>query len=382
MGDLHRPKFGKLFGKKVAIIGTRGIPNQYGGFEQFAEYLAPALVKEGLEISVYCSHDHPFTQTTYEGVHLIRCKNPEKSLGSLGHLLYDFFCIWDARKRGFDIILQMGYTTNGIWQFLLPTEPIIVSNMDGMEWKRSKYKGILKTFLRYSEKKVAKRSHHLIGDAVPICTYLESEYSTPVSFIAYCTDEFIDPDPEVLKEYGLVENSYYLIIARMQPDNHIEMIIEGFIQSRSKKLLFIVGNTQNAYGKYVRKKFEHFNNIRFAGSIFDQKILNHLRYYSDLYFHGHSAGGTNPSLLEAMACRCQILAHDNIFNRSVAQEGALYFQSSTDLGSLIAGQSGSPDWKDRVEMNVNRTKEQYNQQVILEKYLYLFALLCNKKKYL
>ncbi|HMQ05792.1 MAG TPA: DUF1972 domain-containing protein [Saprospiraceae bacterium] len=379
MRDLHRLNLGKLFGKKVAIIGTRGIPNRYGGFEQFTEFLAPALVKEGLELSVYCSHDHPLAGSTYEGVHLIRCKNHERSLGSLGHLLYDLFCILDARKRGFDIILQMGYTTNGIWQFFLPTTPVIVSNMDGLEWKRSKYKGILKTFLRYSEKKVANRSDHLIGDALPICAYLESEYNTPVSFITYCANEFIHPDPEVLKEFDLVEKSYYLIIARMQPDNHIEMIIEGFIQSHSEKLLLIVGNTQNSYGKYLRKKFRFINSIRFAGSIFDQKILNQLRFYSDLYFHGHSAGGTNPSLLEAMACRCRILAHDNIFNRSVAQEGVLYFSTSQDLGSLIRGKSGSSVWKDRVEMNVNRIKEQYNQQVILEKYMYLFAQLCNKK---
>src|SRR5690606_15248269 len=123
----------------IAILGTRGIPNNYGGFEQFAEYLSSYLANKGHEVDVYCSSSHPYQKSLWSKVNLIHIYDPENQLGTLGQFVYDLNCILDSRKRDFDIILQLGYTSNSIWGWLFSSKPIIVTNMDGLEWKRSKY---------------------------------------------------------------------------------------------------------------------------------------------------------------------------------------------------------------------------------------------------
>ncbi|MDP9229398.1 MAG: DUF1972 domain-containing protein, partial [Bacteroidota bacterium] len=137
---------------KIGIIGTRGIPNQYGGFEQFTEYVAPALVNKGHQVYVYNSSLHHFKEKSWKGVKLISCYDPENTLGTLGQFIYDFNCIRDARNRDFDIILVLGYSSSSVWSFLFPGKSIVVTNMDGLEWKRSKYSKLTQAFLKKAEK--------------------------------------------------------------------------------------------------------------------------------------------------------------------------------------------------------------------------------------
>ncbi|RYZ18900.1 MAG: DUF1972 domain-containing protein, partial [Chitinophagaceae bacterium] len=120
---------------KIALLGTRGIPNHYGGFEQFAEYFAVYLAGKGHEVYVYNSGHHPYQEKTFKGVNLIHCTDPEDKIGTAGQFIYDLNCILDSRKHSFDIILQLGYTSNSVWHFLLPKKPVIITNMDGLEWK-------------------------------------------------------------------------------------------------------------------------------------------------------------------------------------------------------------------------------------------------------
>src|SRR4030095_13620718 len=126
---------------RIAILGSRGIPNQYGGFEQFASHAAPALANKGHEVYAYNSSTHPYKEKTWNNVNIIHCFDPEEKIGTAGQFIYDFNCILDSRKRNYDVILQLGYTSNSIWSFLYPQKPVLVTNMDGMEWKRSKYSG-------------------------------------------------------------------------------------------------------------------------------------------------------------------------------------------------------------------------------------------------
>ena len=133
---------------KIAIIGTRGIPNHYGGFEQFAEYLAVYLVKHNCEVYVYNSYNHPYQEPVFNGVNIIHCRDPEKKMGTIGQFIYDLNCILDTRNKDLDVILQLGYTSSSIWSFLLPKKPIIITNMDGLEWKRSKYWFLVRKFLK------------------------------------------------------------------------------------------------------------------------------------------------------------------------------------------------------------------------------------------
>ena len=325
---------------KIGILGTRGIPNHYGGFEQFAEYLSVGLVELGAEVWVYNSHNHPCQEKVWNRVNLIHCYDPEYKIGLAGQFVYDLNCILDSRKRNFDILLQLGYTTNSIWYKLLPTKTKVVTNMDGLEWQRSKYNRFLRWFLKHAEKFAAKSSHLLIADSEPINKYLRNSYSVPTIHISYGADIFVTPNAESLKPYNVLPQKYYLLIARLQPDNHIEEIIKGVIASDTKIPLLLIGNTKNTFGNYLKNKYSS-SQIRFLGSIFDKETLNQLRYFSGLYFHGHSAGGTNPSLLEAMAASAPICAHNNSFNRSVLGDDAYYFENVYQIAKIINNKFGN-----------------------------------------
>ena len=133
---------------KIGILGTRGIPNYHGGFEQFAEFFASFLAEKGHEVYVYSSHLHPYKKSCFKGANIIHCYDPEDKIGTPGQFIYDLNCIMDSRKRNFDILLQLGYTSNSIWHRLLPKKPIIITNMDGLEWKRSKYNKWVRHFLK------------------------------------------------------------------------------------------------------------------------------------------------------------------------------------------------------------------------------------------
>ena len=319
---------------KIGILGTRGIPNHYGGFEQFAEYLSVGLIELGAEVWVYNSHNHPCQEKKWENVNIIHCFDPEYKIGLAGQFVYDFNCILDSRNRNFNILLQLGYTTNSIWYKLLPAKTKVVTNMDGLEWQRSKYNRFLRWFLKYAEKFAAKSSNLLIADSKPIKDYLTSSYPVQCRFISYGANVFENPNAELLKPFGVFPQQYFLLIARLQPDNHIEEIIKGIIASNSKTPLLAIGNTNNTYGNYLKNRYAS-SQIRFLGSIFDKEKLDQLRYFSGLYFHGHSAGGTNPSLLEAMAASAPICAHNNVFNQSVLGSDAFYFDNEDQVVKII-----------------------------------------------
>lgn len=320
---------------KIAIIGTRGIPNQYGGFEQFAEYLSAGLVKKNHSVYVYSPHNHPYQQKNFNGVNLVHCYDPEQKLGTAGQFIYDLNCILDARKRNFDLLLFLGYTSSAVWGRLYPKGKTIISNMDGLEWKRSKYAAPVQKFILYSEKLAVTYSHFLIADSIGIQKYLKTKYHVPSQYIAYGASVFKNFDEEILSSYGLQPWLYNLLIARMEPENNIEMILDGFESSCVEQIFLVIGNTTNKYGTYIKQKFEKNVRIRFLGAIYNQEHINNLRYYSNLYFHGHSVGGTNPSLLEAMACSALIAAHDNLFNKAILAENGFYFSSPDDVRTLL-----------------------------------------------
>src|SRR5436190_17197589 len=150
---------------KIGILGTRGIPNAYGGFEQFAEHLSAGLVKKGHEVVVYNSSLHPYQHEQWHGVQIIHCKDPENKLGTAGQFFYDWNCINDARKRDFDIVLHLGYTSDSLWHWRWPRKAINIVNMDGLEWKRSKYNRVTQRFLKWAESLAANNADILIADS-------------------------------------------------------------------------------------------------------------------------------------------------------------------------------------------------------------------------
>lgn len=352
----------------VAIIGTRGIPNNYGGFEQLAEYLSLGLNRKGHRVTVYNTHDHPFKDNTWNNIRIIHCYNPEPVIGTAGQFIYDLNCILSTRRHHFDIILNLGYTSSSVWSRLFPKRPVLITNMDGLEWKRSKYSARVQRFLRYAEKLAVKHSDVLVADSVGIQNYLSESYKVQSHFIAYGADCFDTPDAKLLKEFGAEPQGYNMLIARMEPENNLEMILDGMQASATEKPFLVIGNYKNKFGQYLKQKYLGDRRIVFMGPIYNVSIINNLRYFSHLYLHGHSVGGTNPSLLEAMGCQCLIAAHSNSFNRYVLGNDAFYFESAGHVRSLLDMEGLRDNNRDFITNNFEKIKQVYSWDNIVKHY--------------
>ncbi len=353
----------------IAIIGTRGIPNHYGGFEQFAQYLSLGLVKRGHRVTVYNSKNHPYQQSDWNGVKIIHCYDPEEKCGTAGQFIYDLNCIRNTRKHNYDIILQLGYTSSSIWGWLLPFhKSVITTNMDGLEWKRSKYSKPVQRFLLHAERTAVKYSHHLISDSLGIKRYLKLKYNRTTTYIPYGADLVTNPSEDILLKYDLEPNGYNMLVARLEPENNIEMVLDGHVLSKSQLPFLIIGNHNAQYGDYLQKRYHDHPSIRFIGGLYDIQILNSLRYYSQLYFHGHSVGGTNPSLLEAMSSYALICAHQNIFNRSILEKHAFYFSTHEEVAQLILNIK-KEDHRNFIEINARKIQNRFSWETVIEQYL-------------
>jgi len=360
---------------KIGILGTRGIPNSYGGFEQFAEVLSSALAQKGHQVYVYNSHLHPYHEDTWRKVNIIHCNDWEKRLGTAGQFVYDLNCINDARTREFDILLHLGYTSDSVWHRRWPRSAINIMNMDGLEWKRSKYTKLSQWFLQKAEAWGAKYADHLVSDSVEIRKYLLRKYNQDSTFIPYGADVFNNADESHLIPFKLRPWQYYLTVSRLEPENNIQMIIDGYLIAQTKDPLVIVGNVISRFGKKLKKNYEA-QNINFVGGIYNKSVLNNLRYFSKIHFHGHSAGGTNPSLLEAMACGCRIASHDNIFNRAVLENGADYFSNAKQVSGILDGVPDKKSIEHKKQVNLEKIRSVYNWNKIIQEYEQLmFGLL-------
>jgi glycosyltransferase involved in cell wall biosynthesis len=362
----------KLFsGMKIGILGTRGIPNAYGGFEQFAQYLALGLVRKGYEVYVYNSSEHPYRDKEWNGVHIIHCRDWEKSIGTAGQFIYDYNCFRDAAGRNFDILLQLGYTSNSIWRRLWPRKAINVINMDGQEWKRSKYNKLTRKFLRRAEGWAVKHGDILIADSVGIRDYIRAAYGRESIYIAYGAAIPSAFDPEIPGRYGLQRDGYYLLMARMERENNIEMIIRGWMASGKAKPLVLIGNTGNSFGSYLVRTYGH-EKLHFIGAIYEADTVNALRHYSSIYLHGHSVGGTNPSLLEAMACGCSIAAHDNPFNKAILNEEGWFFSDPMAIKEILDNRIDPEVIASYKEKNREKIGKLYNWEHIINQYESVF----------
>ncbi|MBD0278036.1 MAG: glycosyltransferase, partial [Flavisolibacter sp.] len=179
----------------------------------------------------------------------------------------------------------------------------------------------------------------------------------------HCTER-----EETLQQYGLSKEDYFILIARMEPENNIEMILDGFSSSNTTKKFIVVGRTNTTFGKYVVTKYASDERIKFLGGLFDQMVVHTLRANALLYFHGHSVGGTNPSLLQAMASGALIAAHANDFNKAVLENHAFYFKNSTDIKTLVENSTGCERKEELKTANYQKIKQLYNWENIVSAY--------------
>ena len=249
---------------------------------------------------------------------------------------------------------------------------INIVNMDGMEWIRSKYSRPVQKFLHLAEGLAAKNADELVADSPAIQSYLSAAYKLSSVYIPYGAEIFNRPDASYISKWNLAPHSYLLLIARMEPENNIEMILEGYMLSQQNMQMVVVGKAENRFAAYLKKKFQS-KNISFAGGIYDPNEINNLRHFCSLYFHGHSVGGTNPSLLEAMGCGCIIAAHANLFNKAVLQENCFYFESLTQVKSIIEKfQENHFQNSLNVEANLEKIRKIYNWENIVDQYEKIF----------
>lgn len=357
---------------RIAILGTRGIPARYGGFETFAEKLALGLTAHGFDVTVFCESDSSAGPAGFQDVKL--CYIPAPPLGSLQTILYDVRCLWAARS-GFDVVYMLGYGAAPFCMIprLWGTEVWI--NPDGLEWARAKWGFVARSYFRFMEWASLHSANRIIADAEAIATSLASRHGklSACTVIPYGCDVIDAPPPvQLLSQWGLVPREYYLVVCRLEPENHVMEILQAFQRSQSTKQLVLVGN-HLAETQYVeRLRTVQDSRILMTGTVYDAAKLTCLRYHSFAYLHGHSVGGTNPSLLEAMGCGNLVFAHDNPFNRETLGSCGIYFANAPELSrALDRAEMGETDLERLREASRSRARENYHWQDIISRYLAL-----------
>ena len=320
---------------RVLIVGVRGIPNRYGGFERFVEVLAPWLALRGHDVTVFCEtakgEGVADGQDSWRGVRrrFIKVGAP----GSLATVLYDLSA-FRAAKRG-DVVLVFGYGT-ALFQGLLRLKGVPHAvNMDGIEWRRQKWGPLARAWLRMNEWLASRLATELIADHPEIQREVSDRLGRTSRMIAYGVDSPLNlgRDSETLGRLWLTSTAFDLVIARPEPENQIHCILSAWRAGRRARPMVVVGKFSG--NKYGRALMRDFPEVRFVGPIYDHDALNVLRGRSTLYLHGHSVGGTNPSLIEAMAAGAVVVAHDNPYNRWVLDNGGMYFGDAAQLAAVI-----------------------------------------------
>lgn len=311
---------------KIAIIGTVGIPANYGGFETLVENLIEGDVK--YNYTVYCSiYSYKERQKTYKHAKLIYL--PFKANGAQS-IIYDALSIFHAIFKGHKTLLVLG--SSGAFAIrlvkLLRKDIKIITNIDGVEWKRKKWAPFTRVMLKFFESICVKNSDTVICDNFEIKKYVLEEYSVIGEMIPYGGDHAFVERAKYQSE------DYYLSICRIEPENNIHIILNSF--SRSQEKLKIIGNWKSSeYGLKLREEFSNISNIELIDPIYDLNALFEFRMKCKAYVHGHSAGGTNPSLVEMMHFQKPIILFDCSYNRSTIENQGLYFKNSEQLLGLI-----------------------------------------------
>jgi glycosyltransferase involved in cell wall biosynthesis len=352
--------------KEIAIIGTMGIPAKYGGFETLVEYLTKNLGID-FNFTVYCSLKNYDDKLDHYNNAKLKYINLQSN--GFQSVLYDIISILRS-IRNTDVLLILG--VSGC--IVLPVVKIIskkrvIVNIDGLEWKRAKWGRFAKLFLKFSEKLAVKYADVLITDNKIITDYVEIEYGVKSSLIAYgadhvCKDE-LDDDLRVLFPFLL--GDYAFKVCRIEPENNIHLILKAFIKLPNRNLV-IVGNWDNSsYGKKLKSEYSDLENIYLIDPIYNQKILNQIRSNCSVYIHGHSAGGTNPSLVEAMFLSLPVIAYDVEYNRETTQHMACYFGNEIELITILENHSALEFAEIATNMKIIAEKE-FTWGIISEKY--------------
>ena len=379
----------------VFIIGSRGLPAQYGGFETFVDQLVSHQMSSEIQYHVAClSNDQAYYHFDYQGVDCFTIQAPK--LGPARVIAYDMmainYALKDIKKQGIEkpIFYVLG---NTIGAFVAPFARKIHKiggkfyiNPDGLEWKRAKWAKPIQAYLKYSEKIMTRHADLVISDNPGIESYIKEAYPwSKTTYIAYGTDlsltSLTNQDRKVREFYQkwqTQEKNYYLILGRFVPENNYETAIREFMTSSTKRDLVIICNHEgNPYFEELRARtgFDQDPRVKFVGTVYDQDLLKYIRKEAFAYIHGHEVGGTNPGLLEALAQTDLNLVLGVSFNQTVAKDTAQYWtKEAGSLAHLINQVDPLEDvseWGQRAKANM---KQNFTWEKIVGEYEELFLL--------
>jgi len=347
--------------KRLAIIGTVGVPARYGGFETLAHQLVENL-DDRYDMTVYCSGRYYPRNERLKEWKGARLRYLPLSANGLSSILYDLLSIIHALFTS-QLLLILGVSAGIFLPFIkrFSNKPIIV-NIDGLEWRRDKWNKWAKRYLRYAEKMAVRAADVVVADNPAIADYVHETYGKVAFMIPYGGDHVfpVAATEDDKENYAFLKNPYAFKVCRIEPENNIEMILNAFSRFDGFPLV-IVGNWEHsAYGKRLWTDYKHPPNLHLLQPIYDDHIINLLRSNCHLYVHGHAAGGTNPSLVEAMSLGLPVIAKDVIYNCHSTDYEAFLFQDEEDLLTQLQGLSTWQLKRKGIQMkNIARKKYQW-----------------------
>jgi glycosyltransferase involved in cell wall biosynthesis len=368
---------------QIAIIGSRGYPYVYSGYETLVKNIGERIVTGGAQVTVYC-HSYLFDQKPKQlnGIYLKYI--PTIKSKSLSQPIHSFLAFWHAAFSDADVVLVLN-VSNGPFGIItrLFKKPTLI-NVDGLEWMRPKWKGFGAIYFKWAAKMAVRFMDLIVTDAVAMQTIYKNEFNTDSVVITYGADSNKGASEALLNKWQIQSQDYYLIVGRMIPDNNSDIIIEGFINSSSTKKLVIVGDVtyQDAYATKIKSYQD--DRLVFTGYITNGDELASLYKYCFAYMHGHEFGGTNPTLLKAMANGCAIGAIDTVFSREVLQNdqfGTYFKKDISGLSNWFQWAEANTDKLSALRLIVsNGLNEKYDWDLVTDLYLYHLKALVNKKR--
>ena len=328
---------------RIAMLGTRGVPAHYGGFETAVEEIGRRLVGRGHDVTVYC-RGAAEPAPRYAGMDLVHLPAvPRRSLETLSHTAISVGHVLAGRSHDAAVVFNAA-NAPFLPALRLRRIPAAV-HVDGLEWQRAKWGGAGRHYYRWAESLAVRWGDALIADAQGIADYYREEFGARTELLAYGAPILVEPRTHRLPELGLEHRGYHLVVARMEPENHVAEIVDGYRRSPARLPLVVVGSAPYAdeYGARVRAAAEGDPRIRLLGGVWDQGLLDQLYAGSATYLHGHSVGGTNPSLLRAMGAGAPVVAYDVSFNHEVAGADALFFARPEDVALALMAAENAPE---------------------------------------
>jgi len=314
---------------RIALLGIRGVPAKYGGFETCAEEIGKRLAAKGHEVLVYCRKGfYPEEQEEYLGMRMIYL--PELRWQPLETLSHTFISIINAVRKRVDICMVFNVANSPLLLIPLMFKRKVLLNVDGLEWTRSKWSPLGQKYYRFSAWLASKLTCGLIADSREIQRYYEEKYGRESHYISYGAYRRSSQNPSLLTQFGLKPQDYFLQITRFEPENNPLLSIQAFMGLETKKKLVVVGGSKYRTNYSAQIHAVDDTRIVFPGYVYDQDILRELSCNCLAYIHGNEVGGTNPGLLNAMASGCFVISRDVPFNREVLQDGGVYFQKDID----------------------------------------------------